>query len=84
MNYDLRQKITNLEKDILQIENNMVEFEKLKYEDRIKKSIQRLESDLKYLSVLVNGASIDKNEDRRIRDFLRIHYNSLQKLSVPA
>ena len=83
MNYDLRQKITNLEKDILQVENNMVEFERLKYEDGIKKSIQRLESDLRYLSVLVNGAPIDKNEDRRIMDFLRIHYDNLQRLSIP-
>jgi len=82
--YDnLRKEITNLEKNILQIENNMVEFERLKYEDGIKKSIQQLELDLKYLSVLVNGAPIDKNEDRRIMDFLRIHYNNLQKLSIP-
>ena len=79
---DLHQKITNLEKDILQIENDMLEFERLKHEDGIKKSIQQLESDLKYLSILTNGAPIDKNEDRRIRDFLRIHYNNLQKLSI--
>ena len=82
MHDDLHQKITNLEKNILQIENNMLEFERLKYEDGVKKSIQRLESNLKYLSVLVNGAPIDKNEDRRIMDFLRIHYNNLQKLSI--
>ena len=79
---DLHQKITNLEKDILQIENDMLEFERLKHEDGIKKSIQQLESDLKYLSILTNGAPIDKNGDRRIRDFLRIHYNNLQKLSI--
>jgi len=81
---DLHQKITNLEKDILQIEDNMIEFEKLKYEKGIKKSIQRLELDLKYLSILANGAPINKNEDRRIMDFLRIHYDNLQKLSIPA
>ena len=83
MSNDLHQKITNLEKDILQIENNMVEFERLKYEDGIKKSIQQLESDLKYLSILANGSPIDKNEDRKIMDFVRIHYNNLQKLSTP-
>jgi len=82
MHNDLHQKIINLEKDILQIENNMIGFERMKYEDGIKKSIQQLESDLKYLSVLANGAPIDKNEDRRIMDFLRIHYNNLQKLSI--
>ena len=82
MHNNLHQRITNLEKDILQIENDMIEFERMKYEDGIKKSIQRLESDLKYLSVLANGAPIDKNEDRRIMDFLRIHYDNLQKLSI--
>jgi len=82
MHDDLHQKITNLENDILQIENDMPEFVRLKYKDEIKKSIQQLESDLKYLSILANGAPIDKNEDRRIMNFLRIHYNNLQKLSI--
>ena len=82
MHDDLHQKITNLEKDIVQIENNMTEFLRLEYEDGIKKSIQQLESNLKYLSILANGASIDKSEDRKIMDFLRIHYNNLQKLSI--
>ena len=45
---------------------------------------KQLESNLKYLSILANGASIDKNEDRKIMDFLRIHYENLQKLSLPA
>ena len=81
---DFHQKITNLEKNILQIEDNMVEFERLKYEDGIKKSIQQLESDLKYLSILANGAPTDKKEDRRIMDFLRIHYDNLQRLSISA
>ena len=79
---NLHQKIIDLEKNILQIENNMIEFERLKYKNGIKKSIRQLESDLKYLSILTNGASIDKNEDMRIMDFLRIHYNNLQKLSI--
>ena len=68
---------------ILQIEDNRIDFERLKYEDEIKKSVQQLESDLKYLSVLTNGIPIDKNEDRKIIDFLRIHYDNLQKLSIP-
>jgi len=62
----------------------MVEFEGLKYEDGIKKSIQQLESGLKYLSILANGVPIDKKEDQRIMDFLRIHYDNLQKFSIPA
>ncbi len=80
----LRQDIMDLENEVLQIEENIVEFLRMKYEDGIKTSLHRLESDLKYLSILANGAPIEKNEDRKIMDFLRMHYNNLQKLSIPA
>ena len=76
--------ILTLEKDILHIEETLVEFLNLKYEEGIKKSLHQLESNLKYLSILANGAPINKNEDRKIMDFLRTHYDYLQKLSVPA
>tara|TARA_B100000745_G_C19848198_1_gene281558 strand:+ start:136 stop:393 length:258 start_codon:yes stop_codon:yes gene_type:complete len=76
--------ILNLEKDILHIEETLVEFLNLKYEEGIKKSLHQLESNLRYLSILANGAPINKNEDRKIMDFLRTHYDYLQKLSVPA
>ena len=76
--------ILNLEKDILHIEDTLVEFLNLKYEEGIKKSLHQLESNLRYLSILANGAPINRNEDRKIMDFLRTHYNYLQKLSVPA
>ena len=76
--------ILNLEKEIIHIEKTLVEFLNLKYEEGIKKSLHKLESNLRYLSILANGAPINKNEDRKIMDFLRIHYNYLQKLSVPA
>ena len=79
-----RQEIRNLEKEILHIEDNIVEFLRLNYDEGIKKALKQLESNLKYLSILANGAPIDKNEDRKIMDFLRIHYENLQKLSVPA
>ena len=76
--------ILNLEKDILHIEETLVEFLNLKYEEGIKKSLHQLESNLRYLSILANGAPINKNKDRKIMDFLRTHYDYLQKLSVPA
>tara|TARA_B110000495_G_C22661323_1_gene391413 strand:- start:3 stop:269 length:267 start_codon:yes stop_codon:yes gene_type:complete len=76
--------ILNLENDIIHIEKSLVEFLNLKYEKGIKKSLHQLESNLRYLSVLANGAPINKSEDRKIMDFLRTHYNYLQKLSVPA
>ena len=76
--------ILNLEKEIIHIEKTLIEFLNLKYEEGIKKSLHQLESNLRYLSILANGAPINKNEDRKIMDFLRTHYNYLQKLSVPA
>ena len=76
--------ILNLETDILHLEETLVEFLNLKYEEGIKKSLHQLESNLRYLSILANGAPINKNEDRKIMDFLRTHYDYLQKLSVPA
>ena len=78
-----RQEIKNLEKEILKIEDNISEFLKLDYAEGIKKSRKQLESNLKYLSILANGAPVDKDEDRRLMDFLRVHYDYLQNLSVP-
>lgn len=83
MQDNIHNKIKNLEKDILRIEENIAEFSRLKYDEGVKKSLRLLESNLKYLSVLANGAPIDKNEDRRVMEFLRTHYDYLQKLSVP-
>ena len=79
-----RQEIRNLEKEILHIEDNIVEFLRLNYDEGVKKGLKQLESNLKYLSIIANGAPIDKKEDRKVMDFLRVHYEYLQKLSVPA
>lgn len=76
--------IKSLEKEILQTEDKIIEYLRAGYEGGIKTSLHSLDLNLKYLSILANGAPIDKNEDRKIMDFLRIHYDYMQKLSVPA
>jgi len=81
---DIRQDIKNLEDDILQTEDNIVEFLGVNYNEGVKKSLRQLESNLKYLSIIANGAPIEKKEDIKIMNFLRTHYNYMQKLSVPA
>jgi hypothetical protein len=58
-----------------------VEFAKNYQNERVKKSIGELRSDLKYLAVLTNGVEIDQNEHREIMDFLRVHYNYLQEIN---
>ncbi len=81
---DIRQDIKNLENDILQTEDNIVEFLGVNYNEGVKKSLRQLESNLKYLSIISNGAPIEKKEGAKIMNFLQIHYNNLRKLSVPA
>jgi len=84
MQDNIHQEIKNLENNILQTEDKIIEFLSLNNDEGIKRSLHELESDLKYLSIVANGAPIDKNEDRKIMDFLRTHYTYMRKLSVPA
>lgn len=80
---DIRHDIKNLEEEIIHLEEDIIELLRLHNAQKIKKSIHELKSDLKHLSIIANGAPLDKSEDRKVMDFLRTHYNNLQKLSVP-
>lgn len=84
MQNDIRHDIQNLENDILQIEDSIIGFLRLNHDQELKKALRELKSDLKHLSILANGAPLDKTETRKTMDFLRTHYNHLQELSVPA
>jgi len=78
MRDNIHQDIKNLENDILHIENKIIECTQHYENEEVRKSLGELRSDLKYLSVISNGAEIDKNEHREIMDFLLIHYNYWQ------
>ncbi len=84
MQADIYQDIKNLENDILQIEDSIIEFLRLDHDQELKKALHELKSDLKHLSILANGAPLDKTESRETMDFLTTHYSHLQKFSVPA
>ncbi len=84
MQDDIRNDINNLEDDILQIEQSIMDFLKPNHDQQLKKALHELRSDLKHLSILANGAPLDKTETRKTMDFLRTHYNHLQELSLPA
>jgi len=43
-----------------------------------------IESDLKYLSIVANGVPLDKKENMKIMEFLRIHHENMWNLSLPA
>lgn len=81
---DVKQDIRDLQSEIIHEENLILEYMRLCAYSHVRKSLATIESDLKYLSILANGAPIDKKEDRKIMDFLRIHYDNLKNLSVPA
>ena len=83
MRREIRQDIRNLQNEILQLEQKLLEQSRVGYDSGLRKTKSKIESDLKYLSILANGAPIDKNEDRKIMDFLRVHYEKLRKISIP-
>jgi len=84
MQNDIRYDILKLEDDILEIEDSIIEFLRPNNDLQLKKALHELKMDLKHLSILANGAPLDKTEARNTMDFLRTHYDHLQELSLPA
>ncbi len=83
MDVKLHQEIEELKKAI-RVEEERVAFATLNSDgDAVSKSLAVIDSDLKYLSIVVNGAPIDKKADRKTREFLRIHFENMWKLSLP-
>ena len=83
MNEDLQQQIILLEKEIIKEELKISDTEK-KDTKFVRKSLSVIESDLKYLSIVANGAPLEKKENMKIMEFLRIHYENMWNLSLPA
>ena len=77
-----RQKIAELQKEVISIEERIAEYIRAEYREGVKASLHQLEADLKYLSILANGAPVNKEEDRKIMDFLRVHYSRLREYSI--
>ena len=78
-----RQNLTHdveiLEKDVLHLENVIIEFSQKCQNDKVRNSIRELRSDLKHLAILTNGEEMDTYEYRKIMNFLRVHYKILQE-----
>jgi len=83
MNKDLQQQIISLEKEIMKEELKISNTEK-KDAKFVRKSLTVIESDLKYLSIVANGAPLEKKQNMKIMEFLRIHYENMWNLSLPA
>lgn len=83
MNKDLQQEIKSLENKILR-EEKKINSQEIIGTKSIQKSIASIHSDLKYLSIIANGAPIDPKQNMRIREFLRVHFENLWRIQVPA
>jgi len=78
----LHQEIRTLKREILSEEIKIyVALQKENY-DNVKKASDKIKSNLKYLSIIVNGAPIEPKENMQIMGFLRMHYETLWRLPV--
>ena len=84
VNIQLHNEIEQLKKEIQTEETKVAQALQNGDNDSVSKSLATIDSNLKYLSIVVNGAPLDKSDDRNIREFLRIHYEKMCKLSLPA
>jgi len=84
MDIKLHQEIERLKKAIRAEEERVALATQKSDDDAKSKSLAVIDSDLKYLSIVVNGAPIDRKVDRKTREFLRIHFENMWKLSLPS
>ena len=84
MNIQLHDEIEHLKKEIQAEETKVAQALQNDDNDSVSKSLAIIDSNLKYLSIVVNGAPLDKIDDKNIREFLRVHYENMCKLSLPA
>ena len=84
MNIELLKEVERLKEAIRAEEENVALATQRSDDSTVSKSLASIDSNLKYLSIVVNGAPIDKKVDRTTRDFLRIHFENMCKLSLPS
>ncbi len=80
----LHEEIERLKKVIENEETKVAQATQKGDNTSVSKSLATINSNLKYFSIVVNGAPLDKKEERKTREFLRLHYENLCKLSLPA
>ncbi len=83
MNENLRQEIKTLQNEIVREENKIIDYTNNDDVKSMKKSTATIHSDLKYLSIIANGAPIDAKQNMKIIEFLRIHFENLWRIRIP-
>jgi len=84
MDKDLLDEIKMLQREIVKSEDKILDFANEGDSETTKKCISTIQADLKYLSIIVNGAPIDPRQNLKIREFLRVHYENLWRIPLPA
>lgn len=82
MKNSISHQILDLENDIIHDENELKSFLKTEDTKGFEKSRQRLKTDLKHLSRVINGELLEEKENKQVIDFLITHYNYLQKVPI--
>ena len=82
MKSSLHDEIKNLKQDIVNEERKINQAINHGNTDTAKKSLAQIDSDIKYLSIIANGAPINHKEDLEIRKFLIKHYQNKRNLTV--
>jgi len=82
MDTNLHEEIKNLKQEIVNEERKVNQAIIQGNPELVKKSLAQIDSNIKYLSIIANGAPIDHKEDLVIRKFLIKHYQNKRNLTV--
>ncbi len=82
MDTNLHEEIKNLKQEIVNEERKVNQAIIQGKPELVKKSLAQIDSNIKYLSIIANGAPIDQKEDLAIRKFLIKHYQNKRNLAV--
>lgn len=82
MELSLHDEIKSLKHDIVNEERKVNQAIIHGNTDAVKKSLAQIDSDIKYLSIIANGAPINHKEDLEIRKFLIKHYQNKRNLTI--
>jgi len=82
MNTNLHEEIKNLKQEIVNEERKVNQAIIQGNPESVKKNLAKIDSNIKYLSIIANGAPIDHKEDLAIRKFLIKHYQNKRNLTV--
>lgn len=83
MDKDLQKEIHALQREIIGAE---IKLAKVKNEgsQNMKKHLDTIHADLKYLSIIVNSAPIEPKQSLQVREFIRVHLENLWRLPLHA